>query len=109
MDIVSTKQEIDEILMQHELVLIYFSSPDCQVCHSLKPKVDTLVTTSFPKVHLVDVNVAVASELAASFSVFAAPTIVIMVEGRETVRWSRTISIDNVVAALERYTSLLGL
>jgi len=109
MRIVSTNQELEELLRQHDVVLIYFSSPGCQVCHVLKPKVEAVVTERFPQVEILDVNIALAPELAANYSVFAAPTIIIWVEGKESVRWSRTISVDNVVAALKRYTELLNL
>jgi len=109
MRIVSTNQAVEELLRQHDVVLIYFSSPDCQVCHVLKPKIEAVVNERFPQVEMLDVNIALAPELAAIYSVFAAPTIIIWVEGKESVRWSRTISVDSVVAALKRYTELLGL
>jgi thioredoxin-like negative regulator of GroEL len=106
---VSTNQEVEEVLRLHDVVLMYFSSPDCQVCHVLKPKIEAVVNEYFPQVEILDVNIALAPELAAIYSVFAAPTIVICVEGKESVRWSRSISVDSVVVALKRYVELLDL
>ena len=33
-----TSTAVDEFVGTHPVAAVYFSSPDCQVCHVLKPK-----------------------------------------------------------------------
>lgn len=109
MKVVSKYQEIEEVASKNALVLVYFSTPDCNVCRVVKPKVKSVVNEVFTRVSMLDVDIANSPELAASYSVFVAPTIILLVDGKEANRWSRSISIDSIVAALNRYKNMLDL
>ncbi|WP_321997808.1 thioredoxin family protein [Draconibacterium orientale] len=66
-------KSLDEFLVQKEenaAVLAYFSTEACSVCKVLKPKVEEMVTTAFPKMQLLYVKSDVLPEIAAQNSVF---------------------------------------
>ncbi len=103
-------KSLDEFLTLKEenaAVLAYFSTEACSVCKVLKPKVEEMVTAKFPKMKLVYVKSDVLPDVAAQNSVFAAPTIVVFFDGRETIRKSRAFGVDELQQEIARYYSML--
>ncbi|WP_320110598.1 thioredoxin family protein [Draconibacterium orientale] len=103
-------KSLDEFLVQKEenaAVLAYFSTDACSVCKVVKPKVEEMVTTAFPKMQLVYVKSDVLPDVAAQNSVFTAPTIVVFFDGRETIRKSRAFSVGELQDEIGRYYSML--
>ncbi|DAB27893.1 MAG: thiol reductase thioredoxin [Sulfurimonas sp. RIFOXYD12_FULL_33_39] len=92
------KKTIDENLA----VVVYFSAPTCNVCHALKPKLLEAIENNFEKFEIVSIDTSIDQEIAASFSVFAIPTVLIFLEGKEFLRKSRHMSIDEVIREIKR-------
>ncbi len=92
------KKTIDENLA----VMVYFSAPTCNVCHALKPKLLEAIKSNFEKFEIVSIDTSVEQECAAHFSVFAIPTVLIFLEGREFLRKSRHMSVDEVIREIKR-------
>jgi len=88
-------------------VLAYFSTPDCNVCRALKPKVEQLLAKTFPEMQSIHVDCAACPEVAAAFSVFSVPTLVVFFEGREWLRKGRSVSLAELRAGLERPYGML--
>jgi thioredoxin-like negative regulator of GroEL len=86
---------------------VYFSTPECNVCKVLKPKFKELLNDEFPKISFAYVNVSDAIELAAQNSVFTVPTIVFFFDGKESLRKSRNINLDELKKELRRPYSFL--
>jgi len=61
----------------------------------------------FPKISFAYVNVSDAKKLAAQNSVFTAPTIVFFFDGKESLRKSRNINLNESKKELERPYSFL--
>lgn len=87
--------------------LCYFSTPDCQVCKTLRPAVGEMAVTSFPSLKLFYVNLASAPELAARLRVFTVPSILVFFEGREYIRKSRHFGMEELRQEIARPYSLL--
>ncbi|HYQ56686.1 MAG TPA: thioredoxin family protein [Draconibacterium sp.] len=103
-------RSFDEFLTLKEeqaAMLAYFSTDTCSVCKVLKPKVEDMVTAAFPKMQLVYVKSDVLPEVAAQNRVFAAPTILVFFDGRETIRKSRAIGIGELQQEIARYYSMI--
>jgi len=67
--------------LQDEIALVvYFSSPSCNVCHVLRPKLMEALEKKFPSIGRYHADVALTPEVAAEFQVFAAPTISVFLE-----------------------------
>ena len=99
--------EFNEILTGNDAVLAYFSTEICSVCKVLRPKVETMVSESFPKMVMVYVESDQLPELAAQHHVFAAPTVVVFFDGRETIRKSRAFGLDELNLEIQRPYSML--
>ena len=93
---------IQEILEQKLAVALYFSAPTCNVCHALKPKLFDALKKSFCELEIISVDISKEQETAAYFNVFSIPTLLVFLQGREFLRKSRHMSVDEVVSAIAR-------
>jgi len=96
--------ELIQKIEQQDLVLVYFSFPDCNVCVSLLPKVKE-VAEGFECPFLY-VNTKEYLAVSGQYMVFAVPTVVLFKKGRELNRWSRVFSVQDVENALQRLNEL---
>lgn len=99
--------EFDQVLVESDAVLAYFSTEICSVCKVLKPKVIEVISESFPQVKMVYIESDKLPELAAQNRVFAAPTVIIFFAGRETIRKSRAFGVDELKSEIQRPYSLM--
>ena len=99
---IDTREALDAFTREHLIAVTWFSGPDCNVCHVLRPKVEALLSEAFPKVPLAAVDCDAARDLAAQLSVFTIPTAIIWMEGREAQRFARNFSVGEIRDALTR-------
>ena len=97
-----TVENIQNIIKENLAVMLYFSAPTCNVCHALKPKLLGAIDENFDKFEIVSVDTSVEQEVSAHFSVFAIPTVLVFLDGREFLRKSRHMSIGEVVNEIKR-------
>lgn len=100
-------QEFDAFAAANKAVLFYFSTPDCNVCKVLKPKVEELLAEQFPLIKFVYLNTFDAKELAAQKNIFTVPTILFYFEEKEFLRKSRFVNLDELEVELSRYYRFL--
>lgn len=83
-------------------VLFYFATMSCAVGEALEPKVRDLIKKKFPQLvfHFVDMNLS--PELCASQQVFVEPTILLFIDGKESLRKSRHINLAEFEKTLDR-------
>jgi len=99
--------EYEAAITQNTAALFYFSHNECNVCKVLKPKIEELFTEEFPKTGLFYVNTKESPELSAQQRVFAVPSLLIFVDGREYVRKSRNIGLNELEELMERPYEML--
>ena len=97
-----TISEIQATIDVNQAVMLYFSAPTCSVCHVLKPKLLEAIDANFDKFKVVDIDVSKEQEIAGQYSVFALPTIIVFLDGKEFFRKSRNMSVAEVVDAIKR-------
>lgn len=95
-------EDLKTIIDENLAVILYFSAPTCNVCHALKPKLFDAIEKNFDKFKIVEIDVSQEQEIAASFSVFAIPTLLVFLDGREFLRKTRHMSIDEVIREIKR-------
>ncbi len=95
-------EDIDSILSTEKATIVYFTSPKCNVCKTLRPKIMELMSEEFPDMGRYFVDIADTPDVPAKFSVFAAPTIMVFLEGREFARKSRSMSPALLVDEIRR-------
>jgi len=102
-----TKQEIDELIQTKLGVMIYFEGTNCSVCSVLKPKIDTMFVENFPKIERVYIKADEEPQLSAEFGVFSVPTVLVYLDTKEFMRYSRHISLAQVENDLKRLYDIL--
>jgi len=99
---VNNIQHFRDMIEEHEAVLFYFSHDKCNVCKVLKPKIHKMIKDEFPKLQMCYVNIIDLPEISGQQSIFAVPTIVIYLQGREFHRESRNISVWTLKNIIDR-------
>jgi len=95
-------ETIENIIKEKPAVALYFSAPTCNVCHALKPKLFAALQENFKELEIVSIDVSKDQAVAAHYSVFAIPTLLVFLGGREFLRKSRHMSVDEVVSEIAR-------
>lgn len=104
---INSYKEIIKVIESGYPVLLYLSREECGLCKSLKPKVENLIKEyQYLKAYYVDLNIdpVVAGQL----SIFTIPGILIYIDGKESYREARYISIEHLKNYLERLKSILN-
>ena len=86
--------------------LLYFTSPSCTVCHSLRPKLEQMVHDKFPDIRFIPVDIAQQPELSAKYMVFAAPTMILLFEESVVYKRSGLFSLIEVETLFNRIIEL---
>ena len=102
-----TEDEILKMIDNTNLLIAYFSTPDCSVCKVLRPEVERVVST-FPSVQFLYIDTSQHPMASGQYVVFAVPTIILFINGREKRRWSRHVSVQDIQVDLEQYVNLLN-
>lgn len=99
---IQNQEELNQILQDNLGVLLYFSRQTCNVGEALEPKVIKLLEEKFPKIPFYFVDMDKTPDIAANYTVFVEPTIIVAFDGKETIRKSRIISIPELEKAIQR-------
>jgi thiol-disulfide isomerase/thioredoxin len=102
----NTLKEVNEFISNNEMTLLYFSSKSCTVCGSMFPKVEKMLK-SYPNIKSVNIDVDKSTEAAGQYLIFSLPAILVYVNGKETIREARIISILELEKAIKRYYKLI--
>lgn len=95
-------EDIKKIIDENLAVMLYFSAPACNVCHALKPKLISSIEDNFKEFKIVSIDTSLYQEIAAYFSVFAIPTVLIFLDSKEFLRKSRHMSVEEVIREIKR-------
>lgn len=104
---IKTLEAFNSIAQNNKAVCFYLSTPECNVCKVLKPKVIEMLESDFPEINFCYVDLNEAKEISGQLSVFSVPTILVYFEGKETIRASRNISIEQLKEQINRYYQLI--
>ena len=96
-----------EISKSTKAVCFYLSTPECNVCKVLKPKVTEMLEVDFPSIFFCYVDLNEAKEISGQLSIFSVPTILVYFEGKETIRASRNVHLDELREQIGRYYKLI--
>ncbi|MEM0518143.1 thioredoxin family protein [Aequorivita flava] len=97
-----TTTALEETIATEIAVAVYFAAPNCGVCEALRPKVEALFSEEFPAVKFLYIKIEESPEIAAIFSVFSAPTLLVFFEGKEFLRKVRLMGIQELRDKIER-------
>ncbi|RUM67213.1 MAG: thioredoxin [Sulfurospirillum sp.] len=95
-------EDLEKIIKEEIGVLLYFSTPTCNVCKALKPKISHAFQEHFPLIKQIYIDSSKNPEIPASMQIFSVPTIVVFLDGKEFARESRNISVDLFIEKIKR-------
>ena len=104
---IKDNDQLNSLLEEKEMAVLYFSNEACNVCKVLKPKIKTLLEEHFPKVQLVFIDTEHSPLIAGQHTVFSIPTVDIFVQGKQHARFSRNIALFEFEEALSRPYELI--
>jgi len=91
----------------NKAVCFYLSTPECNVCKVLKPKIIEMIEKDFSKINFYYINLNEAKEISGQLSVFSVPTILVYFDGKETLRASRNVHPEELHEQIERYYKMI--
>lgn len=90
---IDSNETLDDFLSTEGVSFLYISRPNCSVCVSLLPQIET-VFEDFPQVKTAYVNQANVPEVAGRFNIFTVPVLILFVNGKEYLREARIVPIE---------------
>lgn len=93
---------LNNLIASETAVAVYFSAPNCGVCHALRPKVEELFSDKFPATRFIHIEVDKSPGVSADYGVFSAPTLLVFFEGKEFLRKVRLMGIQELQEKIER-------
>lgn len=100
-------QQVKAKVASQPAVLVYFKNDKCAPCLVLRPKVQALLATEFPKVEVIIVDTLGQPEFAGEFHVFANPTLLLFLAGKEYLRKSKYVAIPELRAGIGRLYEMM--
>ncbi len=102
-----TKEEnIDSLIEQSKILIIQFGTSTCAPCVAIKEKIDRW-SREYNDVVTRYIDIEMFPEIAANQGIFSAPTIVVFIEGKLTVREAGYFSLEEIFQKVERYMRLM--
>lgn len=106
MDNLQSQELIEETINNNDMVLLYFGNKACSICVDMKPKVEEILE-KYTEIKSVYIDVEQSPKIAVYYSIFTIPAIILFVEGKETIREARYISIKDLDMKISRYYELI--
>ena len=97
-----TIENINKTIKENLAVMVYFSAPTCNVCHALKPKLLEALDANFEDFKVESVDISQTENIAPNFNVYSIPTVLVFLDGKEFLRKSRNMSVDEVIREIKR-------
>ena len=98
---------LEDFVHSHPMCALYFTAPGCTVCKALKPKLIDMLAEDFSEIRFGEVDCALSPALAAGYSVFTVPTLIVFTLGKESLRRSRSFGLGALASELARPYSLV--
>jgi thiol-disulfide isomerase/thioredoxin len=77
-------------------LMVYFYSDSCAPCLHLRPKVVELIRNYFPEMKLIKIDAESQRDLAAAYSAFSLPVLLVFFGGKEFFRYSKYVSVSEM-------------
>lgn len=106
MKIINNNEEIDALINNNDIALIYFSGQNCGVCSVIKSKVKSILQ-KYDKIASGEIETEKSVQISAQFNIFTIPAILLYVDKKETIREARYISMEQLEEKIDRYYNLI--
>ncbi|GIP38562.1 hypothetical protein J31TS4_18420 [Paenibacillus sp. J31TS4] len=104
---VFSMNEVRQAIGENRLVLLLLKTGQCGVCEAVEAKADGLLA-SHPAATGISVYLEDAPDAASEFMAFAAPTVLLMADGKEVYRITRFVRFEELEHKLAQYEEALA-
>ncbi|MFR5266583.1 thioredoxin family protein [Clostridium sp.] len=105
---ITASKEVENLINNEPISIVYFTGTTCMACDVIKEKVSEIIK-GYPKVKMGIINGEEEVKLAADYSVFSLPLLILYVDGKESFRASRNFSVLEFTEILDRYYTMMEL
>ena len=98
--------EVNQLVESQAAVLLYFMNDSCSPCLALRPKIEKMMA-NYPKLLLIYVDSRKNPEISGAYNVFSNPSLLLFFEGKESMRFSKYVSLDQLEQAISRPYKLI--
>ncbi|MDP1826519.1 MAG: thioredoxin family protein [Archangium sp.] len=98
---------LEDLIRESPGLVVLFTDAGCQVADAVEPKLAALLRQEFPALRFTVVSRSDSRQLLTQMGVLAFPTVIVFFAGKETARFTRAFSLDEVAQAIERPYGLL--
>lgn len=106
MEAINSYEELQGLINDEKILIVYFGSNSCSVCVSIKPRLENLFT-KYEKVKSIHIDVEKSLLIAGQHNIFTIPTVLLFIDGKETLRESRFIGVDSLNDKISRYYHMI--
>jgi thiol-disulfide isomerase/thioredoxin len=99
-------EQVKKSIQEDDLVVMLFSDLGCNVCLAITPDLDDMAQR-YPLAKFMTADVEVIKTLVGEHLIFVYPTIVVFAQGKETKRFERVFSMDDIEATIDRYYHMI--
>jgi thioredoxin-like negative regulator of GroEL len=103
---INSIEDIKKVIDENMMVLAYFTTTDCNVCKDLFPKIEKMLE-NYPEIIGLRAEADVNRALVGAYSIFTVPSVVLFVDGKETIRRARAFSVEELESAMMRYYDMV--
>lgn len=100
LEIIESFQQWEDVIAQHEQVLLFVKTNNCSVCEALYPQVEPLQIEY--QIPFYRVNAAEVPAMAGQLSLFSAPVVLLFEQGKEYARFARFVPMDELKYRLDQ-------
>jgi thiol-disulfide isomerase/thioredoxin len=100
-------EESKNIIKNNEGVLFFFSTSKCSLGEALEPKVFQLIQNNYPKISFYFIDIQHLPDVAAYYNAFVEPTILVFFDGKESIRKSRNVGIEELSTVISRLYKII--
>lgn len=83
-------EETEQFITQHDLTFLYITMPNCSVCQGLQPQIEQMLA-AYPKIKARTIDASEVTEIAGKYNIFTAPVLLLFVQGKEYIREARIV------------------
>lgn len=107
MQTVQNAETLQQFKQEEDALLVLFGGRNCNVCHSIKPKLIEQATDRYPNMQMVYVDCHETTGICAQQGIFSLPVVQVFFGGQKFVEEVRSFSLAKLLDDCERPYSLM--
>ena len=100
------EDEIESLIKNNSMTIIYFTGNSCSACEVIKFKIEEIIR-KFPSIKAGEINGEENIKLAIKYDVYSVPVCLLFTHGKESLRIGRNVNLLELEGQIERYYNMI--